>query len=307
VENGKKVEVEVDIITSEDTDRRPKNGFFCFYVNPLFIEEHVSNINKDKDGNPINREITSYHYEVRLIIEVDGEEKDPIVEPLNVDIFFVNFTFGSAADEILGLFNLDKHIKFSIPQTGIPLLGGLELELLMEDGFVDEMVFIETFYNRYSKLEEQTRAQYVDLKVVLDGDMTRKTENAGRMADFYTRAPMLDTDIIDLAYRLPTAFKISKKNRKIILKDTFADIIPRDLLSAPKRGFAVPISKWLSEELNEHLEKFISKDFITAQGLFNYQYIRETVQKHVAKKEDRASELWAFYVFQNWYSMNIGC
>ncbi len=47
-------------------------------------------------------------------------------------------------------------------------------------------------------------------------------------------------------------YKINFKNTKIILKETFNDLIPEELLHAKKSGFGVPIGKWFQNELKEN-------------------------------------------------------
>ena len=175
-----------------------------------------------------------------------------------------------------------------------------ELATMMKDGFVSGMDFIRKQYDTLY-LEEQTRAQYVDLNTVLEGDMLTKVDRGSMLASLETRVPMLDRNLIELVFSMPARFKINNKDRKIILKDTFRDMIPDELFSAPKHGFSVPVGDWLRDNLKNKLIEYADKDFIEKQGLFNYEYIRDVFNEHMERKKDRYSELWAFFVFQNWY------
>lgn len=49
--------------------------------------------------------------------------------------------------------------------------------------------------------------------------MLSKVDCGSMLSSLETRVPMLDSKIVELAYRLPTSFKINKVNRRIILKD----------------------------------------------------------------------------------------
>ena len=131
--------------------------------------------------------------------------------------------------------------------------------------------------------------------------MLPKVDRASMLSSLETRAPMLDSKVIELAYRLPSSFKIDKTNRKIILKDAFRDLIPEELFHAPKHGFSVPIGKWLETILNEPLLKYADREYLETQGLFNADYINNIINEHMSHTADRYSELWAFFVFQNWY------
>ena len=163
------------------------------------------------------------------------------------------------------------------------------------------MNFIEDIFNEYPNVDVQTRAQYIDFNVVLEGDMMTKGEKTLNMTGLEVRSPLLDESVVSLSYNLPSNFKIDKKRRKIILKETFADLLPQELFTARKHGFGVPMERWLVSELKNLLLKYTSEDFISKQGLFNYSYINNLAHSHIEKKQNKFSELWAFIVFQNWY------
>lgn len=176
-----------------------------------------------------------------------------------------------------------------------------EMSQLLKGSDIDNLDFIKELYDKFPDSDEQTRTQYVDLKVVIDGCMLPKVRIAASLAGFKTIAPMLDSDVVELAFSMPSEFKIKKKERKIILKDAFRYLIPQELFKAPKNGFGVPIQNWLRYNLKERLYEVSEKEFIEKQGLFNCEYIQTIIDNHISGKEDRFSELWAFLVFQSWY------
>jgi asparagine synthetase B (glutamine-hydrolysing) len=45
------------------------------------------------------------------------------------------------------------------------------------------------------------------------------------------RVPFLDSKIVDFSFQLPHEFKIQGTNKKRILKDTFADLLPDETMS----------------------------------------------------------------------------
>lgn len=176
-----------------------------------------------------------------------------------------------------------------------------EINKLMLDGFVDSMEFIEREYRVLRDRDEQIRAQYVDLKIVLEGDMLAKVDRASMLASLETRVPMLDSEVVRLAFRMPTRFKINRTARKIILKDAFRDMIPEELFHAPKHGFNVPIKNWMGAALKKYIYQYASPDFIQQQGLFSWQYINDMINMYMEHREKCYSELWTFFVFQYWY------
>lgn len=161
--------------------------------------------------------------------------------------------------------------------------------------------FISGYYSKIASADEMTRTQYTDLKVVLEGDMFVKTDRAAMLASLETRTPLIDPSVIELAYRIPSQFKVRGSSLKVILKSTFADLIPNEIINAPKHGFGVPVSLWLRYGLKCEMLDFINKDLLQSQGIFEYDYISEIYREHLSAKINRSGELWAFYIFQKWY------
>lgn len=169
----------------------------------------------------------------------------------------------------------------------------------------ESISFVKDEFRKCRDLNPQTRMQYIDFKILLEGDMLAKVDRASMLASIETRVPMLDSKVIEIAYNMPTEFKINNKNRKIILKDTFKDLLPEDLFHAPKHGFTVPIDRWLGSIFYNRLLRYASRAFIEEQGLFNYEYVHSLIENHMNHVNYKANELWTFFVFQNWYSRVI--
>lgn len=179
----------------------------------------------------------------------------------------------------------------------------IELAELMKRKTVDteSLDFIYDYYSNNDTHDELSHALYTDFKVVLEGDMLAKVDRAGMLNSLETRVPMLHKDVVETASKIPSWFKIDSRRTKIILKETFKDLIPSELLMAGKRGFEVPIGNWFQNELRKDLLSEIERDRIEEEGIFNYSYIDRTMREHFTHKKNRSSELWGIYVFQKWY------
>lgn len=180
-----------------------------------------------------------------------------------------------------------------------------ELDYLLKDTFklTNSTGFIRSYYDKYLNLtDEISRTLYTDLHVVLEGDMLAKVDRMSMLNSIETRVPMLDKDVIEIASQIPSKFKIHHKNLKIILKDTFSDLIPKELLAASKSGFSVPIDIWFKGPLKNRLLSLLDRRYIEEQGLFNYNYVQLLLNEHFSNKQNRQNELWALLVFQWWYN-----
>jgi asparagine synthase (glutamine-hydrolysing) len=159
----------------------------------------------------------------------------------------------------------------------------------------------------YENLKNQsylTKARYLDLIISLEGDMLVKVDRTSMLNSLECRSPFLDHNIIEFSFALPDNFLVDGKNTKKILKDTFQNMLPKNLFNQAKSGFGIPIGDWLRKSLRNDLEFFINKDFIKSQGLFNSDYIISLVNKHLDCSEDNTFKVWSYYCFQKWWLNN---
>ncbi|MBY6266396.1 asparagine synthase (glutamine-hydrolyzing) (plasmid) [Azospirillum sp. 412522] len=72
-----------------------------------------------------------------------------------------------------------------------------------------------------------------------------KADRASMFCSLETRSPFLDRDLVAFVSRLPASVKLHKGTRKWILKKAMAPLLPPDILTRPKKGFGIPLSRWL--------------------------------------------------------------
>jgi len=160
---------------------------------------------------------------------------------------------------------------------------------------------IRKAYGKNTEFDELTKTLYTDFKVVLEGDMLVKVDRMSMLNSIETRVPLLDKNVVELAFKIPSNFKLKGREQKYILKDTFKDIIPKEVLNKSKRGFTVPIGEWFKGPLKSRLLELLDERFIMEQGLFNYEFIKNLLEEHFSERVNNAYPLWALYVFQHWY------
>jgi len=177
-------------------------------------------------------------------------------------------------------------------------------KLLMPEWSYDIKPEIEAIYNSAPGKHPLERSQFTDIKLVLEGDMFVKTDRICMKNSLESRAPFIDTRIIETVFRIPPEFKIKGKNKKYILKEAFKDVLPRRTLRYRKKGFGVPIDYWFKNELKPELDRLLDKEFIEKQGIFKYHVIKQLLTEHLSGKENHKSKLWNLFVFQKWY-LNI--
>lgn len=148
---------------------------------------------------------------------------------------------------------------------------------------------------------------YADMHLVLQGDMLTKVDMMSMANSLEVRVPFLDHTVVNYVSCLPSAYKIDSQSRKKILRETFADFFPPELLSRRKHGFEVPLLKWFNNELYSLIENdLLSEKFVEGQGLFNYNEVAELKNRLRGNNVgDAAAKVWALIVFQWWWKRNM--
>jgi asparagine synthase (glutamine-hydrolysing) len=142
---------------------------------------------------------------------------------------------------------------------------------------------------------------YSDLKDSLPGDMLTKVDWMSMKNSLEVRVPLLDHNIVELAFKMNGNLKLANGKTKYILKETFKDILPASLYKRPKTGFEVPISRWLKTDLKFLIDQYLGEEKLKEQGIFDVEIINGLIQNHLSNRTDTSWMLWNLIVFQNWY------
>jgi len=154
-----------------------------------------------------------------------------------------------------------------------------------------------------SDFDQTTYIYY--LTYLLD-DILVKVDRASMYNSLEVRAPFLDYRVVDFANSLPESFKRKGLTGKYILKELMRGKIPNDIIDRPKKGFGIPLSQWLRNELRPLCDDLLSEASLKQHGLFNASYVEQIRQEHFTGKQNHRKLLWTLMVFQQWYRHYAG-
>jgi asparagine synthase (glutamine-hydrolysing) len=128
----------------------------------------------------------------------------------------------------------------------------------------------------------------------LQDGILAKVDRASMLNSLEARSPFLDIEVVDLARRIPWQLKFHGGTTKWILKKALAPLLPREIIERPKKGFGMPIGRWLREG------KF---DFAPAEAspLLDPQFIARKFAEHRAVRADHRLFLWSCWLFAQWH------
>jgi asparagine synthase (glutamine-hydrolysing) len=97
------------------------------------------------------------------------------------------------------------------------------------------------------------RGQYTDLETYLADDLLVKADRILMGFSLEGRVPFLDHRVVEFGLSLPDALKIRRREGKLFLRRWAERRLPREHLWRPKRGFYVPMRRWLHGEFLDKL------------------------------------------------------
>jgi asparagine synthase (glutamine-hydrolysing) len=142
-----------------------------------------------------------------------------------------------------------------------------------------------------------------DMQLVLENDMLVKVDRMSMSQGLEVRVPFLDQKVVDFAFSLPSTDKIQGNERKKILKDSFKDLLPEEILHRTKKGFEVPLLNWFRTDLKTLItDELLADPFIKEQGLFEPDEVKKIkAQLFSPDPNDAVEKVWALIVFQYWW------
>lgn len=174
-----------------------------------------------------------------------------------------------------------------------------EVEELLKKPISLELVFAEA--RKYEKTFEQNdainKSLFLDCKIQLPDWYLVKGDRATMATSLEMRNPLLDKDLAEFAFSLSGDWKIRNGEQKYILKKIARKYFDQDLVYRKKRGFGVPLDKWIRNELKDLFEKYL---FIE-NGFFDQGYISKIYARHISGEEDNRFKLLRVFNFNYWH------
>jgi asparagine synthase (glutamine-hydrolysing) len=149
-------------------------------------------------------------------------------------------------------------------------------------------------------LDGLSRVLCLDFGLLLFSDLLVKMDIATMAHSLEGRSPFLGKNMLETAVRLPDSFKVRKTETKWILRRLAQKYLPEELIHQPKRGFEVPLKKWVEEDLKEPIHDML------ASGCHSERYIRRRFIDDLLEgrlrvsEEKRAKMLWTIYALEIW-------
>ncbi|HBB66163.1 MAG TPA: asparagine synthase (glutamine-hydrolyzing) [Elusimicrobia bacterium] len=172
--------------------------------------------------------------------------------------------------------------------------------LLNRDSIDTGKVFEEasSYAGLFTQKDVINKSLYLDCKIQLPDWYLVKGDRATMAASLEMRNPLLDKELAEFAFSLGGSWKIRGGEQKYILKKIAAGLVDRDIIYRPKKGFGVPLDKWIRNELKDLFADYLFRE----NQYFDCAFVRELYDEHMTGKVDRSFYLLRIFNFNYWFA-----
>lgn len=147
------------------------------------------------------------------------------------------------------------------------------------------------------------KMQICDWNLWLPCDMLYQADRVTAANAIEVRVPFLDDRVYDAARILTDSDKVKNGENKALLRETFSDLLPYETVHRPKKGFPVPVSAWLRNELYDWAADILNSP--AAAELIHTTYALRLLELHRkgADTDPRLfRQLWLLLSLIKWVS-----
>lgn len=122
----------------------------------------------------------------------------------------------------------------------------------------------------------------------------RKVDLASMQNSLEVRVPFLDKNIIEAALRIDPLLSYGGGQQKQLLKSLLSNRVPSVVEEKTKKGFSIPFSAWLRQDLKNVVSAQILESDISSFG-FERKNVEKMLNHHFEKKEDLKWSIFTLY------------
>lgn len=160
--------------------------------------------------------------------------------------------------------------------------------------------FAYSLYEKNYLEDTRSNVMLMDMLMYHPDDILVKVDRCGMAVSLETRIPLLDKDVVEYAWSLPLSYKYEDGVTKRVMRDILYRYVPKELMERPKRGFSIPIEKWLKEpKLREWAELLIDRQTLRTQGILDENVVWDIWNDYINHNKWRI-QIWFILMFQEW-------
>jgi asparagine synthase (glutamine-hydrolysing) len=141
--------------------------------------------------------------------------------------------------------------------------------------------------------------QDLDFRHYLPLDILTKVDRMSMAHSLEARVPLLDHPFVEFAATIPADWKLHRGKTKHIFVKALRGMLPDEVLDRSKKGFGVPLNRWLRGPLRPLVKELLLSDTFRRRGIFDAGYVKRLIER---QEQGRPLDLhlWTLMSFELW-------
>ena len=149
------------------------------------------------------------------------------------------------------------------------------------------------------QLDDFTAVSCLESRSYMVNTLLRDTDAMSMANSLEVRVPFLDHPIVEYVTRLPGSIKSTNGTSKSLLVDAMRDLLPKEVVSQPKRTFTLPWEHWLRGPLKKEMEAEFNSIAPSLKQCLDERAIGR-VWKSFLQGKTSWSRVWSLFVLNRW-------
>jgi len=133
-----------------------------------------------------------------------------------------------------------------------------------------------------------------------DEDMLTKVDRMSMWNSLEVRVPLLDHDLVALAFQIPDGYKLRGSVAKWLLKDLMRNQLPPEILTRRKQGFGPPLKHWFRGDLGPFSREVLRQSRAVELGLFREEAVEGLIDFGARRRHIPGRRVWQLLVLDLW-------
>ena len=138
-----------------------------------------------------------------------------------------------------------------------------------------------------------------DRRTRFTGEYMTKVDGGTMYYALEARSPFLDHELWEYAGKLPVEIRLRKGSLKAILRELARRHIGERVSSGAKRGFSIPVQRWLAGRWGSDFRSVISDSVLARDGYIHPERVLD-LWSRTAPAGTVPLQLWYLYVLEHW-------
>src|SRR5690242_3098391 len=161
---------------------------------------------------------------------------------------------------------------------------------------------LQQYFSNLTATDPLNRVLEAEFRTIFPDQVLAFVDRLSMAHSLEVRTAYLDTDFVTFIAGLSGNLKIKNGETKYLLKQAARKYFPDEMVDRKKEGFLMPVTEWLSGDLQGYVRDTLSDERLKRHGIFNPTQVRRLTEPD-NKDYRHVNKVFALLVFQEWYDL----